>query len=113
MRKYSSLIFKGLGILSLVIPVVIIGSMFFAEEPTNAAMIKNCKTNLCVSAKSKGPEIFNSCVNRCYGDSQMARGGMWVAPVFGTIIFGGLGLVFFVISTLFRKKDHSADHTTS
>ena len=82
MRKYLSLLFKGLAILSLVIPVVIIGSMFFAEEPTNAAMIKNCKTNLCVSAKSKGPEIFNSCVNRCYGDSQMARGGMWVAPVF-------------------------------
>ena len=99
-----SLLFKGLGILSLVIPVVIIGYMFFAEEPTNASMIKNCETNLCVSAKSKGPEIFKSCVNRCYNDSQTARGGMWVAPVLGTIIFGGLGWVFFVISNLFRKK---------
>ena len=107
MRKYLSLLFKGLGILSLVIPVVIIGYYFFVEEPTNASMIKNCETNLCVSEKSKGLEIFKSCVNRCYGDSQMARGGMWVAPVLGTIIFGGLALIFFVISALFRKKDHT------
>jgi len=113
MRKYLSILFKGLAILSLVIPVVIIGALFFAEEPTTAGIIKNCETNLCVSEKSKGTEIFKSCVNRCYGDSQMARGGMWVVPVFGTIIFGGLGLVFFVISNLFRKKDHSADHTSS
>lgn len=107
MRKYLSLLFKGLGILSLVIPVVIIGTIFFAKEPTNAEIIKNCETNLCVSRKSKGTEIFKSCVNRCYGDSQMARGGMGVVVVLGTIIFGGLGLVFFVISNLFRKKDHT------
>jgi hypothetical protein len=107
MRKYLSLLFKGLAILSLVLSVVIIGTIFFAEEPTNAEIIKNCETNLCVSKKSKGTEVFKSCVNRCYGNSQMARGGMWVAPVFGMIIFAGLGLVFFVISALFRKKDHT------
>ena len=113
MRKYLSLIFKGLGILSLVIPVVIIGALFFAEEPTTAGIIKNCETNLCVSEKSKGTEIFKSCVNRCYDDSQMARGGMWVVPILGVIICVVLALVFFVISNLFRKKDHSADHTSS
>jgi len=107
MRKYLSLIFKGLGILSLVIPVVIIGALFFAEEPTNAEIIKNCETNLCVSEKSKGTEIFKSCVNRCYGDSQMARGGMWVVPILGVIICVVLALIFFVISALFKKKDHT------
>jgi len=40
MRKYLSLLFKGLAILSLVIPVVIIGALFFAEEPTTAGIIK-------------------------------------------------------------------------
>jgi len=38
---------------------------------------------------------------------------MEVAPVFDVIIFIALGLVFFVISALFRKKDYSADRTSS
>ena len=108
MRKYLSLLFKGLAILSLVIPVVIIGAFFFAEEPTTAGIIKNCETNLCVSEKSKGTGRFQSCVNRCYDDSQMARGGMWVVPILGLIICVVLALVFFVISALFRKKDHTS-----
>ena len=102
--KIIRISFKGLGILSLVIAVGIIGAMFFIEEPSTAEIVENCERNLCISLKPKGSEIFKNCVGSCRADSHQALGGMWVIPAIGAIFFVVVGIIFLVISTFLGDK---------
>ena len=104
MGKIIMISFKGLGILSLVTAVGIIGAMFFMEEPSTAEIMENCERNLCVSLKPKGSEVFKNCVVRCRGDSHQALGGMWVIPIIGTIFFVVVGIILLAISAFLGAK---------
>ena len=104
MGKIIRISFKGLGILSLIIAVGLIGAMFFMEEPSTAEIVENCERNLCISLKPKGSEIFEDCVVRCRGDSHQALGGMWVIPIIGTIFFVVVGIIFLGISAFLGAK---------
>ena len=104
MRKFIRRDFKGLGFLSLIIAVGIIGAMFFIEEPSTAEIVENCERNLCISLKTKGSEVFEDCVVRCRGDSHKTLGGMWVIPIIGTIFFVVVGIIFLAISAFLGAK---------
>ena len=107
MGKIIRISFKGLGILSLIIAVGLIGAMFFMEEPSTAEIVENCERNLCISRQqrvTKGSEIFEDCVVRCRGDSHQALGGMWVTPIIGTIFFVVVGIIFLAISAFLGAK---------
>ena len=66
MRKYLSLISKGLGILSLVIAVgIIVAQFFFGELPTTEEKLDRCESHYCISIEPKGSEKFKDCVSDC------------------------------------------------
>jgi len=119
MRKYLNLIFKGLGILSLVIAVgIIVTLFFFGELPTTEEKLDRCESHYCISIEPKGSEKFKDCVSDCMETmGKIYSGGFLVfalilVPV-GIIFFFLLGVILLVISLAFREEDHSADHTTS
>ena len=119
MRKYLRLIFKGLGILSLVIAVGIFVALFFlGESPTAEERLDRCESHYCISIGPKGSEKFKDCVSDC-----MEKTGLihrvavpitlaLLVPV-GIIFFFLLGVILLVISLVFKEEDHSADHTSS
>jgi hypothetical protein len=119
MRKYLNLIFKGLGILSLVIAVGIFVALFFlGESPTAEERLDRCESHYCISIEPKGSEKFKDCVSDCMEKMGfMYSGGFLVYALIlvpgGIIFFFLLGVILLIISLVFKEEDHSADHTTS
>ncbi len=123
MRKYLRLIFKGLGILSLVIAVGIFVAAFFfpTDIPPYDGNRDHCESHYCISTGPKGSEKFKGCVSDCMEKiyslySKAFKFGLFIIPV-GIIFFIVLGVILliisYVISLPFREEDHSADHTSS
>ena len=119
MRKYLNLIFKGLGILSLVIAVGIFVALFFlGESPTAEERLDRCESHYCISIEPKGSEKFKDCVSDCTEKlGKIYSGGfLFYALILvpgGIIFFFLLGVILLIISLAFREEDHSADHTSS
>ena len=119
MRKYLRLIFKGTGILSLVIAVGIFVALFFlGESPTAEERLDRCESHYCISIEPKGSEKFKDCVSDCMEKMGfMYSGGFLVYALIlapgGIIFFFLLGVILLVISLVFKEEDHSADHTST
>ena len=112
MRKYLSLIFKGLGILSLVIAVgIFVVEFFILSEglPLYDEKLDRCESHYCISIGPKGSEKFKDCVSDC----MEKMGFIYNAgvPVFALILLPGgiiffivLGIILLVISAFSRAK---------
>ena len=110
MRKYLRLIFKGLGILSLVIAVGIFVTIFFlgvgeslGKSPTAEERLDLCESHYCISIGPKGSEKFEDCVSDCMEKtgliSRVAVPFTLALLVPGSIIFFiVLGVILLIIS---------------
>ena len=123
MRKYLRLIFKGLGILSLVIAVgFFVAQFFLGELATYEGDRDHCESHYCISIGPKGSEKFKGCVSGCMGKMGFIYRGTYLSRSHiiadlllpgGIIFFFLLGVILLVISLVFKEEDHSADHTSS
>jgi hypothetical protein len=112
MRKYLSLIFKGLGILSLIIAVGIIVSAFFIlpkELRSYPEKVDRCESHHCISIGPKGSEKFEDCVSNCTEKLGIIYSGGFLAYTLillpgGIIFFVVLGIILLVISAFLRAK---------
>ncbi len=112
MRKYLSLIFKGLGILSLVIAVgIFVVEFFILSEglPPYDEKLDRCESHYCISIGPKGSEKFKDCVSDCTEKlGKLYSGGFLVYALIlvpgGIIFFFFLGIILLEISAFLRAK---------
>jgi hypothetical protein len=99
MRKYLRLIFKGLGILSLVIAVgFFVAQFFLGESATYEGDRDHCESHYCISTGPKGSEKFKGCVSDCMGKMGFIYRGTYLtrSHIIADLLLPG-GIIFFIV----------------